>query len=113
VIEMLDKLASTAPPVHFWDMFREAWESLSDFHSVLNARCESIEDGKVTYTDADGKKQTVEAGSVVLSVGMKPKNDLVMKYIGAADRVLPVGDCNRVGNIQKAMRSGYSIASML
>ncbi len=113
VIEMLDKLASTAPPVHFWELFREAWERLSDFHFVLNARCESIGDGKVTYTDAEGKKQTIEAGSVVLSVGMKPRNGLVMNFIGAAERVMAVGDCDRVGNIQKAIRSGYSIASML
>ena len=49
--------------------------------SVVTSSKGVIEDGKVTYTYADGKKQTLEAGSVVLSVGMRPKNDLVMKYI--------------------------------
>jgi 2,4-dienoyl-CoA reductase-like NADH-dependent reductase (Old Yellow Enzyme family)/thioredoxin reductase len=113
LIEMLDKLAPNAPPNHFYSMFRDTWESLPNLKCITGARCDSIEDGKVTYTNADGKKQTVEAGSVIMSVGMKSKNDLVMKYVSAARMVIDIGDCNVTGNVQSAIRSAFSIASML
>jgi NADPH-dependent 2,4-dienoyl-CoA reductase/sulfur reductase-like enzyme len=113
IIEMLDKLASSAPPVHYYAMFKEAWEKLPKFKYVLKARCKSIEPEKVTYADADGVDHTIEAGSVVLSVGMKPKNDIVMNFIGAGDKIMAIGDCDKVGNVQKAIRSAFGIASML
>jgi pyruvate/2-oxoglutarate dehydrogenase complex dihydrolipoamide dehydrogenase (E3) component len=113
VIEMLERLATNSAPAHTYTMFQEAWESEPNFHYVLKACCESIEAGKVTYTDADGKKQTIEAGSVVMAVGMKPKTDLVMKFVGAADKVINIGDCVIAGNIQKSLRSAYSIASTI
>jgi NADPH-dependent 2,4-dienoyl-CoA reductase/sulfur reductase-like enzyme len=113
VIEMLDMLAANSAPAHTYTMFREAWESEPNFHSVLNARCKSIEAGKVTYTDADGVDHSIEAGTVVLSVGMKPKSALVMKFVGAADKVINIGDCVIAGNIQKSLRSAYSIASTI
>jgi 2,4-dienoyl-CoA reductase-like NADH-dependent reductase (Old Yellow Enzyme family)/thioredoxin reductase len=113
VIEMLDMLASNAPPLHFYSMFREAWEKLPNFKYILKARCTSIGANQVTYTTADGAEHAIEAGSVVISVGMKPKNDLALKFYGAADRFFTIGDCNVAGNVQKAMRSAFGTASML
>jgi hypothetical protein len=40
---------------------------------------------------------------------MKPNNDLALKFHDAADRFYIIGDCNVPGNIQKAIRSGFSI----
>jgi 2,4-dienoyl-CoA reductase-like NADH-dependent reductase (Old Yellow Enzyme family)/thioredoxin reductase len=113
VLEMGNMLAPKAPPVHFYAMFKEAWEKLPDFHAVVNARCTGIEANKVTYVDADGKKHTIAAGSVVLAAGMKSKQDLALKFNGTADRLYLIGDCNEAGNIQKSMRSAFSTASML
>ena len=113
LLEMLDMLAPNAPPIHFYSMFKEAWEKLPNFKYILKARCTSIGANKVTYTDADGAEHTIEAGSVVIAVGMKPKNDLALKFYGAADRFFMIGDCNVAGNVQKAMRSAFSTASML
>jgi len=79
----------------------------------VKARCQSIGANEVTYTDADGAEHAIEAGSVVIAVGMKPKNDLALKFAGAADRFFIIGDCNVAGNVQKAMRSAFSTASML
>jgi len=113
LIEMLDMLAPNAPPEHFYNMFKEAWEKLPNFKYILKARCKSIGANKVTYTSADGAEHTIEAGSVVIAVGMKPNNDLALKFVGSADRLFIIGDCNVVGNVQKAMRSAFGIASML
>jgi 2,4-dienoyl-CoA reductase-like NADH-dependent reductase (Old Yellow Enzyme family)/thioredoxin reductase len=113
LLEMLDKLAPNAPPAHYYGQFKEAWEKLPNFKYVLKARCQRIGPDSVTYTDADGAEHSIQAGSVVIATGMKPKNDLALNFYGAADRFFMIGDCNVVGNIQKAMRSAFSTASML
>ncbi len=113
VLEMLDMLAPNAPPAHFYSLFKEAWEKLPNFKYILQARCNGIGANKVTYTDADGVERAIEAGSVVIAVGMKAKSDLALKFVGSADRLFIIGDCSVAGNVQKAMRSAFSTASML
>ncbi len=76
------------------------------------ARRNGIVAGKVTYIDADGAEHATETGSVVIAVGMNPKNDLALEFYGAGDRFFMIGDCNGVGNVQKVMRSAFSTASL-
>jgi pyruvate/2-oxoglutarate dehydrogenase complex dihydrolipoamide dehydrogenase (E3) component len=113
VLEMGKLLASKAPPVHYYAMFREAWERLENFSYILQARCSSIEADKVKYVGTDGTEHTIAASSVVIATGMKPRQDLALKFHGAGDRFYMIGDCDTAGNIQKAMRSAFSAASML
>ncbi|MBN1832662.1 MAG: FAD-dependent oxidoreductase [Deltaproteobacteria bacterium] len=113
LLEVLDRLASHAPPLHFYNMFREAWERLPNFKYHLNAHCTDIGMSKVTYRKADNTEYTVEAGSVIIAVGMRPKNDLAISFYGAGDGFFMIGDCSAAGNVQKAIRSAFSIASML
>ncbi|MFH1032542.1 MAG: FAD-dependent oxidoreductase [Chloroflexota bacterium] len=113
LLEMQDTLAPTAPRTHFYSMFKAAWEKQPNLKCIVKARCKSITAKAVTYIDADGKEQTIEAGSVVIAAGMKPKNDLALKFTGAADRFFIIGDCNVAGNVQKAMRSAFSTASLM
>jgi 2,4-dienoyl-CoA reductase-like NADH-dependent reductase (Old Yellow Enzyme family)/NADPH-dependent 2,4-dienoyl-CoA reductase/sulfur reductase-like enzyme len=112
LLEVLDRLASHAPPLHFYNMFRDAWEKLPNFKYHLNAHCTDIKMGKVTFRKGD-TEHTVEAGSVVIAVGMKVRNELVMSFYGAGDRFFMIGDCSVVGNVQKAIRSAFGTASML
>jgi 2,4-dienoyl-CoA reductase-like NADH-dependent reductase (Old Yellow Enzyme family)/thioredoxin reductase len=113
LLEVLDRLASSAPPLHYYNMFRDAWERLPNFKYHLNAHCTDIGISKVTYRKADNTEHTVEAGSVVIAVGMKPRNDLAISFYGAGDRFFIIGDCSAAGNVQKAIRSAFSTASML
>jgi NADPH-dependent 2,4-dienoyl-CoA reductase/sulfur reductase-like enzyme len=113
VLEMGDVLAPRSPTIHFYSMFKEAWEKLENFKFILNVRCNGIGKDEVTYVDAEGKEHSIEAGSVVIAVGYKPKNDLALEFARAGDRFFIIGDCNKVGNVQKVMRSAYSTASML
>jgi NADPH-dependent 2,4-dienoyl-CoA reductase/sulfur reductase-like enzyme len=113
LLEMGDMLAPNAPPSHYYAMFQEAWEKLENFKYVLKARCTNIGPDKVTYADTDGAEHSLAAGSVVMAVGMKPKSDLALRFYEAADRFHMAGDCNAAGNVQKAMRSAFSTASMI
>ena len=67
----------------------------------------------MTYVDTEGKEHHVEAGSVVIAVGMKAKHDEAMRFYGAGGRFFMIGDCNVAGNIQKAVRSAFGTASGL
>lgn len=113
VLEMGGMLAPHAAPLHFYALFKDAWEKLANFNYILHARCKSIEADQVTYTGVDDTEHTIETGTVVLAVGMKPRHDLALTFYGAADRFFTIGDCHVAGNIQKAIRSAFSIASML
>jgi NADPH-dependent 2,4-dienoyl-CoA reductase/sulfur reductase-like enzyme len=113
VLEMKDMLASDAAPYHFRSMLAESWEKLQNFSYILNARCNAITDHGITYMDKEGKEHGIEVNSVVIAVGMEPKFDTALQFFDVADNFHMIGDCATVGNVQKAMRSAFSIASML
>ncbi len=113
VMEMTEMLARDTVPIHYYIMFKEAWEKLPNFTPIVNVRCTGISDKGVTYVDKNNKKHTVKADSVVIATGMKAKNDEAMKFYDAGGRFYMIGDCNDAGNIQHAMRSAFSTASMI
>lgn len=114
VVEMLGMLASDATPLHYYSMFKEAWEALPTFSYILNARCTRIYDGGIRYVGSDGSERELEAGTVVLSVGMKPRIGAALRLFDPAYDCRLIGDCAmRAGNIQKAIRSAFSIASVV
>lgn len=113
LLEMQDKLAPEAPPLHYRSVLLEACNDQKNFSYLLNARCNEIGTDKVVYTDANGDRQEFMAGSVVIAAGMKPRIDQAMRLSGAGNIFYLLGDCNEVGSVQKAMRSAYSIASTI
>ena len=73
-----------------------------------------ISGGKVTYTDSSGKEDSVQADSIVIWSGLKPRMDEAEKFIGSADEVLFLGDCTGMaGTLQKAFRSAFFVASQV
>jgi hypothetical protein len=92
---------------------KEAWEKLPNFHSVLNARCTGVSDKGIAYEDKDGGRYETAAGSVVIAVGMKARSDDALRLVDTAYECYFIGDCTRAGNIQRVMRSAFSIASAI
>jgi pyruvate/2-oxoglutarate dehydrogenase complex dihydrolipoamide dehydrogenase (E3) component len=113
VLEMTDMLARDSVPLFFYAALQEAWEKLENFNSIVNARCTGISGDKVTYLDSDANQHVIKAGSVVIATGMKAKNDLALKFADAGQRFFMIGDCDMVGDLQRAMRSAFATASML
>ena len=72
ILEMQGKIAPDAWFTYHWAMDIELSER-ENLHTITNGRCTGIEAGKVTYLDADGKEQTLEADSVVLCVGFRAR----------------------------------------
>jgi len=113
LLEMQNRLAPEATPVHYYTMFMEAADKQKNFKYILNARCTLIDKAKVVYVDGKGAGHEIKTGGVVIAVGMKPGTDRAMKLSTAGNAFYMIGDCRKAGNVQKAMRSAFSIASML
>ena len=85
-----------------------------NFSSILQATVKSVAGGKVTYTDSNGNEKSIQADTIVIWSGLKPRMDEAAKFIGSADDVLLVGDCTgNGGSIQKNIRSAFFVASQV
>jgi pyruvate/2-oxoglutarate dehydrogenase complex dihydrolipoamide dehydrogenase (E3) component len=83
-----------------------------NFTYVLETKVKDMTGGKVTYTDAKGVQNAVQADSIVSWGGLNPRIEESEKFIGSADEVLMLGDCTGAnGTVQKAVRSAFFVAS--
>jgi pyruvate/2-oxoglutarate dehydrogenase complex dihydrolipoamide dehydrogenase (E3) component len=85
-----------------------------DYNCILEATPKSISEGKVTYVDSKGEEKSIQADSVVIYSGLKPKTEEAAKFSGSAPQVLLLGDCTgKNGTIQKTIRSAFFLASQV
>jgi thioredoxin reductase len=114
IIEMKDVVAEEAKRVHYYNMFIDAVEEYSDsLKIILKATCTGISEGGVSYKDEDGKEHTIPAGTVLLAAGMKADVSTAMQYADCGKQFYTIGDCGQMGNLQTAIRSGYTIANSI
>ena len=103
-------LAYGALRVHYYDCFKDTWENEPNFNYILSAKTTKVEDGSVTYLDAEGKEHKIFTGSVVIAGGMNSLKDASLSFYGTAPEFYAVGDCTEVGNVQKCVRDAYCAA---
>jgi 2,4-dienoyl-CoA reductase-like NADH-dependent reductase (Old Yellow Enzyme family)/thioredoxin reductase len=113
VLEKTNVMAGDAAHSHFYERFEYAWKQLPTFKPVVQAICNGITEDGVTYLNADGKQQTIKAGSVVVAMGAAPRTDQALKFAGTSGRFYLVGDCKEAADLRNAIRSAFSTASLL
>ena len=111
LIEMQDKLAPDAS-VSYRNGLIEQMEAKGNLQYILNACCIGIGEG-VTYTEAGGAEKKLEAGTVVIAAGMKPRLDEAMALYNTGGRFFMIGDCAAIGNVEKAIRTAFSVSILL
>ena len=85
-----------------------------NFKYFMKTTVKSITGSKVVYTDEKGVESSIQADSIVIWSGLKPRMDEAEKFIGSADEVLLLGDCTgKGGRIQKTIRSAFFVASQV
>jgi pyruvate/2-oxoglutarate dehydrogenase complex dihydrolipoamide dehydrogenase (E3) component len=88
------------------------YRSHPNFKYFLKTTVNGITGGKVTYTDEKGAEKSVQADSIVVWFGLKPRTEDADNFAGSADEVLLVGDCTgEKGRINRAIRSAFYVAS--
>jgi 2,4-dienoyl-CoA reductase-like NADH-dependent reductase (Old Yellow Enzyme family)/thioredoxin reductase len=100
--------------VHYPEIVIDTYKHLVNFTPVTEVITTRISEGKVTYVDARGSEKSLQADSVVIYSGLKPKQDEALKFYGSAERFFVVGECSGVGTgIQKTIRSAFATASQV
>ena len=74
----------------------------------------SISQTEIVLEDtSDSKQEAIQADLVVLSVGVRPVNDLYEKLQGLYPNLYVIGDAQKVGRIAQATRGAYNVAMSL
>jgi len=83
-----------------------------DIKYFMKTTVKSIAGGKVIYMDEKGTENSIQADSIVIWSGLKPRTEDAENFAGSADEVLLVGDCTgENGRILKTIRNAFYVAS--
>lgn len=125
VVEMADKLMPAEKQLwderrltiffmqHEFDMHNHTMADVPEIDRVrifLQTRCVEIMESGVIVEDSEGKKQTLEADTVLIAAGFRAKKDMAAAYRDCALDVISVGDCKRVGSIMNCSSTGLGAA---
>lgn len=113
VLELLPELIADAPHAHYKSMVQAYWRRQPNFSYQCGVRVTAIDADGVRYLGHKGNDGYVKCGDVLLAIGLRSNTELAMSFAGVAPRVLYLGDCDAVGNVQKAVRAGFALASAL
>jgi 2,4-dienoyl-CoA reductase-like NADH-dependent reductase (Old Yellow Enzyme family)/thioredoxin reductase len=92
----------------------EIYKNHPDFKYFMKTNVKSIAGGKVVYMDEKGVENFIQADSVVIWSGLKPRTEEAVSFSGSAEEVLLVGDCTgNTDRIIKTMRSAFFVASQV
>ncbi|MBN1624987.1 MAG: FAD-dependent oxidoreductase, partial [Deltaproteobacteria bacterium] len=90
------------------------FKTTDSFNYILNATATGISVGKVTYRDAKGSEKSIQADSVVIFGGLKPRQEEAMKFYGSANGFFIIGDCTgNGGDVRKCNRIAFAAASRI
>lgn len=113
ILEMTGEYAREANRPHYYTTLIANVRAEKNLTILLNARVSGITESAVEYTDGEGKTCSVPARSVVMSAGTRARTRDGMEFYSAGDTFSMVGDCQKVGSIMEAMRTGFAAASQI
>lgn len=107
-------LSADSPHAHYVVMQMDAYKKLKNFSYVRNvSQYTSVDNSGVSYIDNQGQKQRIACDLVVLSGGVKPQPGIAKKFFGAGKQLHVIGDCNRAGDVHKAITAGYAVGNQI
>ena len=71
---------------------------------------DEITEKGLTITTKEGKRQTLEADTIVTAMPLQPSTELLKKLEGSAPEVYAIGDCKEPNMIIDAISDGSRIA---
>jgi 2,4-dienoyl-CoA reductase (NADPH2) len=77
---------------------------------MTEVKFEEITDKGLVVTTKEGKRQTIEADTIVTAMPLQPSTDLLKKLEGSAPEVYAIGDCKEPNMIIDAIADGSRIA---
>ena len=112
VLEMQDKILADASASYRNRLTRNMGYH-DNLKTVTGGRCSGITASGVSYIDGEGAEQLLACDSVVMAAGMRPRQADATALYDPAYRLYTVGDCDKSGNVQKAVRAAWATAVTL
>ena len=110
IVEMLDRMAMDVGPTSRWVLMKRLRDA--DIALLKKTKFTSMEDGMV-MVEGDGQRQTLEADTIVLAVGMKADKRLYDDLKRDVDGLHQIGDCVECKTIREAIHSGWEIGCLV
>ncbi len=110
IVEMLPKLGEGIGRTTRWTYMEEL--KRRGVRMMTNTKAVEITSEAVTV-ECRGERQTLAAGTVVLATGYRPDRALADALRGRVPELHVIGDAERVGDAEAAIRQGYEIGSTL
>ena len=104
IVEMKDELAADAEMFYRVGLMLELNKGVK---SYCGAKVNAITDGGVEITDAEGNSVTLPADPVLVTAGLRSREDESLAIVDACNRSWRVGDCVRPGLVRNAVQGGY------
>ena len=109
VLEMQKEILADASPSYRSRLRRNMDAMGQRLRVITGGRCISM--GKDTiYRTFEGSESVISGDSVVLAAGMRPQTDTALSLFDPGYAFYMVGDCQKTGNVQKAVRTAYAAA---
>jgi 2,4-dienoyl-CoA reductase-like NADH-dependent reductase (Old Yellow Enzyme family)/thioredoxin reductase len=106
IVEMLDDiLLDMETPMNMMALRMRLQAAGVQIKTGLKLR--SYSGGKAICTDKMGQDQQLNADSVVLALGLQPRQDVIVKLEGLVPQVFKVGDCVQPKDIYHAFRAAW------
>lgn len=112
LVEALDKVMSSGQvvPHAVHDMLLDLLDHFNVKVMTGHAIAVVNDEGAVIKSMADGSEQTLEADTVVMAIGLRPRADMTGELAGSGIQVFTTGDGLQVGNIRTCVSGAYEIA---
>jgi len=89
------------------------WLAEKGVTMMTKVKYEEITDKGLIITTNDGKRQTIEADSIVPALPLTPDTELLKSLEGKVPEVYPIGDCKEPALIPDAVAAGWEIANKI
>lgn len=109
ILEMQTTLAPDASTTHRDELMVEFEKDADRIEVIVSGCCDCVDEHAVTYIK-DGTSKTIEADTVILSVGMRALTALADSFMGHTDEFAQAGDCIRARTADEATREGFYAA---
>jgi 2,4-dienoyl-CoA reductase (NADPH2) len=86
------------------------WLAEKGVAMMAEVKYEEITDKGLTITPKEGKRQTIEADTIVTAIPLQPSTELLKKLGGSAPEIYAIGDCKEPNKIIDAIADGSRIA---
>lgn len=80
---------------------------------LTSTKSKEVNDSGAVVEKQDGTVETIDADSVVLSIGYRSVPSMAAQLAGCGAEIYEIGDGNRVGNVLTCIQDAYEVASHL